>query len=657
MDIVAVESTNLFIGSEAAPRQVVRIVLRGSQETAAEPAQVRDRGRAACEPRRRSASGRSATARRPVSRSAWPSMGPPVAGRPPRCRGRRRGRPGHAAPRPSSSRSRSPAGGCSWSRTSTTTRSGGTRRRPTPRPGARRSSTGPRSRSRALRSSRRTSRWPGATRTTSSSSPSSTTSSRTGTPIPEDREYVRQLLAEGRLEFVGGTYNEPNTNLTSAESTIRNAIYGIGYQRDVLGGAPATAWQLDAFGHDPQFPGIMADAGVTSSSWARGPFHEWGPNWVRGPGRMGFAELAAGDHPRMQFPMEFDWIAPSGRALLTSFMADHYSAGWWMDAAPTLEAAEAEVHRLFTELATLAATQERHAAGRHRLHAAEQVGQPRSSATGTAATSGRGSRCAIPREFFDAVRAAQAATGPPVLPADPRHEPDLHRQGRLVHRHQAGAAGRREHAPRRPRSSPRSRACSGARFPTEAIDKAWRQLLFGAHHDGITGSESDQVYLDLIGGWREAVELGTTVLDGAIEHLARPDRHGRRRPGGHRLQRAVVAADGHRAGRGRPARRSVPWARACVDDAGAPSRSWSNRPIRASRRAGPGDDRVPRPRRARRRLPDVPRACPARPRSTRPAGGRSTTLAIENETYRVVGRSGPRRRDRQPRRQAHAASS
>ena len=78
---------------------------------------------------------------------------------------------------------------------------------------------------------------------------------------PEDRDYVRTLLADGRLEFVGGTYNEPNTNLTSAESTIRNAIYGIGYQRDVLGGAPATAWQLDAFGHDPQFPGIMADAG------------------------------------------------------------------------------------------------------------------------------------------------------------------------------------------------------------------------------------------------------------------------------------------------------------------------------------------------------------------------------------------------------------
>src|SRR6478609_6783556 len=44
MDIVAVESTNLFIGSDAAPRQVVRIVLRGSQGASGQPAQVRIEG-------------------------------------------------------------------------------------------------------------------------------------------------------------------------------------------------------------------------------------------------------------------------------------------------------------------------------------------------------------------------------------------------------------------------------------------------------------------------------------------------------------------------------------------------------------------------------------------------------------------------------------
>ena len=136
---------------------------------------------------------------------------------------------------------------------------------------------------------------------------------------PEDRADLRRLIGEGRVEIMGGTYNEPNTNLTSPETTIRNFVHGIGFQRDVVGADPATAWQLDVFGHDPQFPGMAADAGLTSSSWARGPHHQWGPM------------QDDGDPERMQFASEFEWIAPSGRGLLTHYMPAHYSAGWWMD--------------------------------------------------------------------------------------------------------------------------------------------------------------------------------------------------------------------------------------------------------------------------------------------------------------------------------------
>jgi alpha-mannosidase len=335
---------------------------------------------------------------------------------------------------------------------------------------------------------------------------------------PEDREYIRRLLAEARLELVGGTYNEPNTNLTSAESTIRNAIYGVGYQRDVLGGAPATAWQLDAFGHDPQFPGIMADASVTSSSWARGPFHEWGPNWVRGPTRLGIAQMAAPRVPRMQFPTEFDWVAPSGRALLTCLMADHYSAGWWLESSTTLEHAMAEVHRLFTELATLAATRN------VLLPMGTDYSPP--NRWQTAIQRAWNDRyvwprlhSAIPRDFFDAVRTEMASRGRRFTPQTRDMNPvytgkdvsfiDTKQAQRLAENTLLSAEKFGTIASQ-----------LGARYPSEAADKAWRQLLYGAHHDGITGSESDQVYLDLMGGWREAVELSRSALDGALDHLA-----------------------------------------------------------------------------------------------------------------------------------------
>jgi alpha-mannosidase len=61
---------------------------------------------------------------------------------------------------------------------------------------------------------------------------------------------------------------------------------------------------------------------------------------------------------------------------------------------------------------------------------------------------------------------------------------------------------------------------AGAPYPLAQLDKAWRQLAYGAHHDGITGVESDQVYLDLLGGWREAWDLGTGARAAAAAYLA-----------------------------------------------------------------------------------------------------------------------------------------
>ena len=63
---------------------------------------------------------------------------------------------------------------------------------------------------------------------------------------------------------------------------------------------------------------------------------------------------------------------------------------------------------------------------------------------------------------------------------------------------------------------------AGAPYPHAALDKAWRMLAYGAHHDGITGVESDQVYLDLLGSWREAWELASAARRDAAAYLAGP---------------------------------------------------------------------------------------------------------------------------------------
>jgi alpha-mannosidase len=323
---------------------------------------------------------------------------------------------------------------------------------------------------------------------------------------PEDRADLLDFIAAGRIELVGGSYNEPNTNLTCAESTIRNAVYGMAYQRDVLGGDPRTAWMLDAFGFDPAYPGLMAAAGLAQSSWARGPFHQWGP------GRT------AGDNRLMQFAAEFEWLSPDGTGLLTSYMANHYSAGWGTQQAGTLALAEQAAYEQFQQLAPVAATRNvllpvggdhvipsRWATAIHRDWN-ERYAWPRFVT-------------AVPREFFAAV-AADAARGDVWITPQTRDMNPVYTGKDVSYVDTKQAQRQAETALLDGERLATLAWLAGAPYPAASLDKAWRLLAFGAHHDAITGTEGDQVYLDLLAGWREAWQRGRDARDEAAAHLA-----------------------------------------------------------------------------------------------------------------------------------------
>jgi alpha-mannosidase len=353
---------------------------------------------------------------------------------------------------------------------------------------------------------------------------------------PQDRQDLRRLIADGRVEIVGGNYNEPNTNLTSAESTIRNAVYGIGYQRDVAGGDPRSAWMLDAFGHDPGYPGLMAAAGLTSSAWARGPFHQWGPSGAAGGGNR-----------RMQFSSEFEWISPDGRGLLTHYMAQHYGAGWRINGPADLSGAELEAYGQFRLLAQVAATPNvllpvgsdhvipaRWVTDIHRDWNERYV-WPRFVT-------------AVPREFFAAVR-ANAGSGEPASHSGPWITPQTRDMnpvytGKDVSYIDTKQAQRAiETAVSEAERFATMAWLAGGSYPDAELDRVWRILAFGAHHDGITGVESDQVYLDLVGIWREAFDLSVGVRREAVSFLVG---HAGEAPTGSRAPGAEQNAPGAR---------------------------------------------------------------------------------------------------------------
>jgi alpha-mannosidase len=79
---------------------------------------------------------------------------------------------------------------------------------------------------------------------------------------PETFERVRQKVKEGRWEIVGGTWVEPDGNMPSGESFVRQFLYGKRYFMEKFGVDVKVAWFPDSFGYAWTLPQIMRKSGM-----------------------------------------------------------------------------------------------------------------------------------------------------------------------------------------------------------------------------------------------------------------------------------------------------------------------------------------------------------------------------------------------------------
>jgi alpha-mannosidase len=87
---------------------------------------------------------------------------------------------------------------------------------------------------------------------------------------PEEAAAFRKLVAEGRLEIVGGMDVMPDVVKPGGELFVRQMQYGKRYCREQLGVEVTVAWLLDTFGHHPQIPQLLRQAGFESFWFCRG---------------------------------------------------------------------------------------------------------------------------------------------------------------------------------------------------------------------------------------------------------------------------------------------------------------------------------------------------------------------------------------------------
>jgi alpha-mannosidase len=90
--------------------------------------------------------------------------------------------------------------------------------------------------------------------------------------VPELYARVKQRAAEGRFEPVGAMWVEPDCNLSSGESLIRQIMHGMRFWQQEFGVTPSNIWLPDVFGYSAALPQIMRGCDIpvfmtTKISW------------------------------------------------------------------------------------------------------------------------------------------------------------------------------------------------------------------------------------------------------------------------------------------------------------------------------------------------------------------------------------------------------
>ncbi|MBL1421672.1 MAG: alpha-mannosidase [Alphaproteobacteria bacterium] len=79
---------------------------------------------------------------------------------------------------------------------------------------------------------------------------------------PEIWQKVKKKVASGQFEIEGAMWVEPDVNIISGESLVRQFMFGRRFHQQQFGVTPKVAWLPDTFGYSANLPQIMQKSGL-----------------------------------------------------------------------------------------------------------------------------------------------------------------------------------------------------------------------------------------------------------------------------------------------------------------------------------------------------------------------------------------------------------
>ncbi|MGE5139491.1 MAG: alpha-mannosidase, partial [Rudaea sp.] len=297
-------------------------------------------------------------------------------------------------------------------------------------------------------------------------------------------EEIKRRVAEGRWQIVGGWWVEPDANLPSGESFVRQALYGQRYFRDKLGVTARTGYSVDSFGHAGTLPQILKKSGLDYYVFLRPGAHEKG----------------------LSAPL-FRWESDDGSQVLAFRIPYEYCTSG--------EDIEKHVRRCAAELKSPL----------NRVMCFYGVGNHGGGPTRKNIESIRRLReCAdlpelvfsSPDRFFADVESDNANL--PVV----HHDLQNHARG-CYSAHSAVKRWNRQAenllATAEKFASIAARV-TGQPYPAADLRQAWKAVLFNQFHDILAGTSIEAAYEDARNGYGEAAGLASRALNHAVQSLA-----------------------------------------------------------------------------------------------------------------------------------------
>lgn len=300
---------------------------------------------------------------------------------------------------------------------------------------------------------------------------------------PDMFEEIRVRVAEGRWAIAGGWWIQPDCNLPSGESLARHALYGQRYFLEKFGRMARTGYNVDSFGHSGSIPKLLKKSGMDRYVYMRPGSHE------------------------MAIPAPlFCWQSPEGEGV-TAFRLPYDYCSWGKELT-------AHIARYAAELQDARGFLCFYGVGNH------GGGPTKENLDSIAQLSGQdGMRLilASPDDYFD--RAAELGGALPVVTGDLLH----HASG--CYAAHSGVKQWNRQAENRLCTAEKWSALAnvllGRSYPGEALDAAWKKVLFNQFHDILAGTSIYEAYEDARQDYGFALSTADDIINASQQALMR----------------------------------------------------------------------------------------------------------------------------------------